>query len=166
MMSKPNPLFPDVIVNGETIASAAIAAEAQNHNAPKGKPGLAWRAAARALAVRALLLQAAAKIGLEPAPEPRGPGREETATEALIRAYLEKTLKLAPITEADCKAIYEQRPPEAKKFSYDDLVRDIYEGLERAAWTNAARELVSELVAEADISGIDMTRAENTKANN
>ncbi|NBR54215.1 MAG: peptidase, partial [Rhodobacteraceae bacterium] len=39
------PLFPEVRVNGVTIPSAAIAAEAQNHPAPKGKPGLAWKAA-------------------------------------------------------------------------------------------------------------------------
>ena len=38
------PLFPDLTVNGETIASVAITAEAQHHNAPAGKPGLAWRA--------------------------------------------------------------------------------------------------------------------------
>ena len=36
-------LFPDVVVNNETIPSAAIAAEAQNHTAPKDKPGIAWR---------------------------------------------------------------------------------------------------------------------------
>jgi len=150
------PLFPDVIVNGETIASADIAAEAQNHTAPEGKPGLAWHAAARALTVRALLLQAAAKAGLEPAPEPRGPGREETASEASIRAYLDKTLSPDPVTEADCRVIYESRPPEAAAVTYDDAVRDIHEGLERTAWANAARALVGQLVEGAEIIGIDM----------
>ena len=52
-------LFPDVVVNGETIPSAAIAAEAQNHGAPRDKPGIAWRKAAQALTIRALLLQEA-----------------------------------------------------------------------------------------------------------
>ena len=47
------PLLTDVTVNGEVIPAALIAAEAQNHPAPPGKPGLAWRAAAEALAVRA-----------------------------------------------------------------------------------------------------------------
>ncbi len=155
-MTKPNPLFPDVIVNGETIASADIAAEAQNHNAPANKPGLAWRAAARALTVRALLLQAAAKKGLEPAPEPRGKGREETASEALIRAFLDKTLCPQPVTEVECRKIYDARPDKAAKLGYDDVVRDIHEGLERAAWKNAARDLIAELVAAADITGIDM----------
>lgn len=64
------PLLPEVVVNGETIPPAAIAAEAQMHPAPAGKPGLAWRAAARALAVRALLRQEAARTGLLPEPRP------------------------------------------------------------------------------------------------
>ena len=46
------PLLPDVTVNGVLIDPALIANEAQNHPAPQGKPGLAWQAAARALAVR------------------------------------------------------------------------------------------------------------------
>ncbi len=151
-----NPLFPDVIVNGETIPSAAIAAEAQNHNAPKDKPGLAWRAAARALAVRALLLQAAAKDGLEPAPEIRGKDKRESASEALVRAYLDTVLRPDPVTEADCRAVYDARPEKAAKVTYDDVVRDIHEGLERQAWARAAQALVSDLVAAADIEGIDM----------
>ena len=44
------PLLPPVTVNGVTITPKRIAAEAQNHPAPKGKPGHAWKAAARALA--------------------------------------------------------------------------------------------------------------------
>ena len=53
------PLLPDVTVNGVLIDPTLIANEAQNHPAPQGKPGLAWQAAARALAVRTLLLQEA-----------------------------------------------------------------------------------------------------------
>ena len=40
------PLFPEITVNGTVLSAAAIAAEAQNHPAPAGKPGLAWRRAA------------------------------------------------------------------------------------------------------------------------
>ena len=54
-------LFPDVIVNGETIPAAQVAAETQNHDGPKGKPGIAWRKAANAVAIRTLLLQEAAR---------------------------------------------------------------------------------------------------------
>ncbi|CUH64534.1 Foldase protein PrsA 3 precursor [Thalassovita gelatinovora] len=82
-------LFPDLIVNGETVPSTAIAAEAQNHTAPKGKPGLAWRKAANAMAVRILLLQEARHRGLTPDPVEIGPGRFETEEEALIRELLD-----------------------------------------------------------------------------
>ncbi len=151
-----NPLFPTVTVNGVIIAPEAIAEEAQHHNAPKDKPGLAWRAAARALVVRSLLLEKAAKSGLVAKPEPRGPGREETAEEALIRSWLDKNLRPEPVTEAQIRAIWEERPPEAAELTYDDVVRDIHEGLERKAWADAARTLVADLVEAADISGIDM----------
>lgn len=92
-------LFPDVVVNGETIPSAAIAAEAQNHSAPKDKPGIAWRKAAQALAIRALLLQEARRRGLTPDPLELSPGRFETEDEALIRALLDQALIIAPVTE-------------------------------------------------------------------
>jgi peptidyl-prolyl cis-trans isomerase C len=92
-------LFPDVVVNGETIPSAAIAAEAQNHTAPKDKPGIAWRKAAQALAIRALLLQEARARGLTPDPFELAPGRFETEEEALIRALLDEALSIAPVTD-------------------------------------------------------------------
>lgn len=148
------PLQPDVIVNGERIPSAAIAAEAQHHTAPDNKPGWAWQAAARALTVRALLLQGASQRGLTPAPEPRSPGKEETASEALIRAYLEAELMPEVITEAECRAAYAKRPAEAAALSYEDALRGIHEGLERAAWAAAARTLVGQLVASATIEGV------------
>ena len=59
-------LFPDLVVNGETVPAAVIAAEAQNHDGPKGKPGIAWRKAANAVAIRTLLLQEA-RASLSPA---------------------------------------------------------------------------------------------------
>lgn len=97
-------LFPDVVVNGEIIPQASIAAEAQNHSAPKDKPGIAWRKAAQALAIRTLLLQEARARGLEADPEEMSPGRVETEDEALIRALLDEALTIAPITDADVRA--------------------------------------------------------------
>jgi peptidyl-prolyl cis-trans isomerase C len=97
-------LFPSVVVNGETIPSAAIAAETQNHTGPKDKPGIAWRKAAQALAIRALLLQEAQRRGLEPDPEELAPGRTETDDEAMIRALLDEALAIAPATEDAVRA--------------------------------------------------------------
>lgn len=103
-------LFPDVTVNGETIPQAAIAAEAQNHAAPKDKPGIAWRKAAQALAIRTLLLQEARARGLVADPEELAPGRVETEDEALIRALLDQALTIAPVTDADVRAEWGRDP--------------------------------------------------------
>jgi len=105
-----NPLMPAVTVNGQTIPSAAIAAEAQNHAAPKGKPGLAWRAAARALVVRELLLQAATRAGVTATPERLDETRIETEEDALIRAWLEQALEIREITESDVTRAHQANP--------------------------------------------------------
>jgi peptidyl-prolyl cis-trans isomerase C len=103
-------LFPDVVVNCEVIPSATVAAEAQNHAAPKDKPGIAWRKAAQALAIRALLLQEARARGLEADPEELSPGRVETEDEALIRALLDQALAIAPVTEEAIRAEWARDP--------------------------------------------------------
>lgn len=103
-------LFPDVVVNGETIPSAAIAAEAQNHSAPKDKPGIAWRKAAQALAIRALLLQEARARGLMPDPQELSPDRFETEDEALIRALLDEAVAPEPVDEAAIHAEWARDP--------------------------------------------------------
>ena len=112
------PLFHDVIVNGETIASTAIIAEAQNHTAPVDKPGYAWQAAARALAVRTLLLQEAQRANLQADPQEVAEGKLETDDESLIRALLDQELEPRAVDEADCRAIYDKMP---EKFRSPDL---------------------------------------------
>lgn len=103
-------LFPDVVVNGEVVPRAAIAAEAQHHPVPKGKPGLAWKAAARALAVKALLLQEARRCGLSPSPEELGGGRRETDEDALIRALVEAETPSITPSEAEVHAVWARDP--------------------------------------------------------
>jgi peptidyl-prolyl cis-trans isomerase C len=103
-------LFPDMTVNGTLIPSAAIAAEAQNHHAPKGKPGLAWRKAARALTVRQLLLDEAQRRGLKAEPEEVGPGRSETEDEALIRAVLDQALEVEKPSADTVRAEWAKTP--------------------------------------------------------
>jgi len=131
------PLLSDVFVNGECISASTIAAEAQNHSAPKGKPGLAWRAAGRALVVRSLLLQAAARKGLHPSPAKLGRDRVETSEEALIRAYLETEIDPQEVADPDAERV---------------------EQLEKVAWVQAANALVTRLIDQADITGLDMAR--------
>jgi peptidyl-prolyl cis-trans isomerase C len=111
-------MFPDITVNGTAIAQADIAAEAQNHNAPASKPGWAWKAAARALTVRELLRQEAARRDLAPAPRDLGAGRHETPEEATIRLLLEQEIAADAPSTAELRAIYEARP---ERFQSPDL---------------------------------------------
>ncbi len=103
-------LFPDLIVNGEAVPHAVIAAEAQNHAAPKGKPGIAWRKAANAVAIRTLLLQAARARGLQPEPAEVEPGRFETDEEALIRGLLDDVIKVEAPSDAAVRQEWERDP--------------------------------------------------------
>ncbi|SEK75107.1 peptidyl-prolyl cis-trans isomerase C [Roseovarius azorensis] len=103
-------LFPELVVNGEIVPQAVIASEAQNHHAPKGKPGLAWRKAARAVAMRTLLLQEARRRGLAPDPAEVGPGRFETGEEALIRGLLEEAVVAEPLDEDAIRAEWARDP--------------------------------------------------------
>lgn len=103
------PLLGDISVNGEVIPAAAIAAEAQMHPAPEGKPGIAWRSAGRALVVRALLLQEARRRGLTPAPRTEGE-RAETEEEALVRQLLDEALDPEAPSEAEIRAAYDVTP--------------------------------------------------------
>ncbi|MCF6302695.1 MAG: peptidylprolyl isomerase [Devosiaceae bacterium] len=108
-MSAPDTVARNISVNGEEISSAAIAAETQNHNAPKNRPGDAWRTAARALVIRALLLQEAERLGLSPDPQLLESDKRETDEEALIRAVLDIELDPEDVSEADCKLVYERQ---------------------------------------------------------
>lgn len=95
-----------VTVNGVTIAHDAIAREVQHH--PSSKPIAAWQAAARALVVRELLLQEAARLGIETEPERIEDGQRETEEEACIRALVDQEVKTPEPDEAVCRRYYEQ----------------------------------------------------------
>lgn len=103
-------LFPDLIVNGETVPHAVVAAEAQNHDAPIGKPGIAWRKAANAVAVRTLLLQEARTRQITADPAEVAPGRFETEEEALIRGLLESEVEVAAPSEDSVQAEWARDP--------------------------------------------------------
>ena len=141
-------LLPPVVVNGETVPRAAIAAEAQNHPAPEGKPGFAWRKAANALAVRTLLLQEASRRGLEPDPAEVGARRFETDEEALIRQLLETVLELDSPTEQAVRAEWERDPsrfrtPPLWEVSHILVACDSRDGTSRAKTQARALELAS-----------------------
>ena len=135
-------LFPDLVVNGEHIPHTAVAAEVQNHTAPKGKPGLAWRKAAKALAMRALLLQEARRRGLTPVPEVLSPGRIETGDEALIRQLLDEAVQVPAPSDT---AVRDEWARDPERFR--DLMRrtvEIHQRLQRE-WPRLAEEYRSAL---------------------
>jgi len=103
-------LFADLVVNGETVPRAQIAAETQNHDAPKGKPGIAWRKAVNAIAIRTLLLQEARRRNLHIALDEVGPGRFETPDEAQIRGLLEIGVNVDAPESAAIRAEFDRNP--------------------------------------------------------
>lgn len=103
-------LFPDIYVNGEHISNTDIAAEAQNQPAPRGKPGIAWRKATRALAIRTLLLQECKKRNLDAMSRELAPNQWETEDDAAIRHLLEDVIETGAADEAMMKEIYRKHP--------------------------------------------------------
>jgi peptidyl-prolyl cis-trans isomerase C len=90
-----------VSVNGVAIARDAIQREMQHH--PAQKPIAAWQQAARALVVRELLLQRAARLGLTAEPLSDDDGRRETDEEALMRALIAREVTVPEPDEASCR---------------------------------------------------------------
>ncbi len=103
-------LFPDLVVNGEQVPHIIVAAETQNHDAPAGKPGIAWRKAANAVAIRTLLLQEAHARSLTTEPEEVTPGRFDTQEEALIRALLDQAVTAEKPDDAAIHAEWQRDP--------------------------------------------------------
>src|SRR5437016_113282 len=105
-----------VSVNGTVIPREVIAREVQNH--PAEKPILAWRAAARALVVRELLLQESRRLDIAAEPLRDAEGRSETAEEAAMRALIEREVVTPEPDEAACLRFYEQNH---RRFRTGDL---------------------------------------------
>lgn len=105
-----------IAVNGAEIPRDEIAREAQHH--PASSPFESWREAARALVIRALLLQEAAHEGLVPEPASDGEGRREADDEALIRQLIELKVTVAEPDAASCRRFYEQN---RRRFRSADL---------------------------------------------
>jgi peptidyl-prolyl cis-trans isomerase C len=142
----PPPSFGEVRVNGVEIDPEAIAREIQHHPAPDAET--AWIEAARALAVRELLLQEGRRLGLETDPEDDDAGRIEADDDALIRILLETEVEPEEPGEAECRRYYDAQ---AHRFRTPDLFEAGHiliepDGEGEAAWVTAeqrARELAA-----------------------
>ena len=98
---------PEIVsVNGIEIPRDIIAREVQHHPAPKAIE--AWQSAARALAIRELLLQQARYLKIVPAPLNEESGPQETDEEALIQGLIERQVATPEPDDAACRRYYEQ----------------------------------------------------------
>lgn len=144
----PPPTFGEVRVNGVEIPPEAIAQEIQHHPAPDAET--AWTEAARALAVRELLLQEACRLGLEADLECDEAGRSEAEDDALVRSLLERQVASAQPGEEECRRFYEAYQ---ERFRTPDLFDAAHiliepESDDEAGWAGAeqwARELAKEV---------------------
>jgi len=135
-----------VRVNGVAIPRDAIAREVQHH--PAHTPLAAWKAAARALAVRELLLQEARRLEICAAPLVDGDGRRETGEEAAMRSLVEREVRTPTADGAACRRFYEQN---RRRFRS----QDIYEAahiLFGARKANAAAYAEAKASAEAALA--------------
>lgn len=148
----PPPTFGEVRVNGVEISPEAIAQEIQHHPAPDAET--AWIEAARALAVRELLLQEAHRTGVSVNPAIDDAGRAEVEEDALIRGLLEDEVSPAEPSEAECRRYYDAN---VNRFRTPDLFDAAHiliepEGTSDEAWSVAlerARGLIREIGDEA-----------------
>lgn len=101
---KPAKVIKDVTVNGVLIAESDIMAEAQNH--PADTPGAALAEAARALAVRELLLQEAGRLGINAPAHVDGNKPEETLDDARVRTLIEQQIDVPEASEEECRRFY------------------------------------------------------------
>lgn len=97
--------MPPVTVNGLAISRKAIAAEVQNF--PAGNPGEGWRSATRALVIRELLLQEARRLEVPVEPRADDDGRVETADDAIIRALIDREVRIPKADEVTLRRFYE-----------------------------------------------------------
>lgn len=93
-----------VRVNGRVISRADIAREMQHHAASDAAQS--WQTAAQSLAIRALLLDEAHRLGLTPEPRRDDRGRIETDDEALVRMLIEREVVVPVASEAECHRAY------------------------------------------------------------
>jgi peptidyl-prolyl cis-trans isomerase C len=152
-MLPPPPSFGEVRVNGIEIPPEAIAQEIQHHPAPDAET--AWVEAARALAVRQLLLQEAQRIGITAEPLSDETGRMEVDDDALVRGLLEQEVEPSRPEEAECRRYYDAN---VDRFRTPDLFDAAHilvepEGTNEQAWMAAlerARAIIAEVADDPD----------------
>jgi len=132
----------DITVNGSVITARDVAAEMQHH--PADSAGAAWEAAARALVVRRLLLDAAAEAGTA--------ADSEAEEDAAISALLAAEIRIPAPDAAACRRWFAAHPerfsrPEAWEAIHILIAADPEVPDERAAAEARARDLLAQVTA-------------------
>lgn len=145
----------DITVNGVAIPRGEIALEVQHH--PARTAIEAWKAAARALIVRELLLEEASRLGIAAEPLNDEHGRRELATEAIIRCLIEQQVTVPRPDRQVCRRFYEgNRDRLFSDAPFEAVAEPIAIYLRKRAERRAVAAYVAGLVARARIEGIDM----------
>ena len=144
----PPPTFGEVRVNGVEITPEAIAQEIQHHPAPDAET--AWVEAARALAVRELLLQEARRAGISVSPATDEAGRTEVEEDALIHGLLEEEVLPVEPGESECRRYYDANLDRFRTPTLFEAAHILIEpdGVDEDAWTLAferARKIIGEI---------------------
>lgn len=140
-----------VFIGEREISVAAIAAEAQHHPAPDAEA--AWTAAARALAVRQLLLDEAQRLEIAGEGLTDEEGRQLTDDDARIEALIAREVQTPDADEATCRRFYDlhtQRfcTPPLVEAAHILIEADPADDLAMGLATGDARTLIRQLQAD------------------
>jgi peptidyl-prolyl cis-trans isomerase C len=138
-----------VSVNRRPISYAAIAREVQNH--PAESPAKAWQAAARALAIKELLIQEARRLGVVADPLTDEEGRRETPEEASMRALVEREARTPDCDEDACRRYFANnrrrfRTPVLQSASHILIAAAPGDAAARAVARDKASEIIASLL--------------------
>lgn len=139
-----------IVIDGVALPERLVAEEAQNH--PAATPAAARRAAAHALAIKALLLDRAHQLGLKPQPELDEDGREETPEEALVRAVLDSEIEVERPGEVECRRVYDRKPERFRTPTLTQASHILFapKGEDETAWETARAAAMAAIADLAD----------------
>lgn len=150
-----------VFVNGVEITDEQVFREMQHHPATSREE--AMLEAARALAIRELLVQEAVARGVAESRE--SIGEEPNAEDPRIQALLAEVIKIPRPDDVTCRRFYDQNPSLFSQSSvrreFEEVRLAIAEYLQDTSWQTAVRQYISILVGKAAIAGLDLEGADS-----
>lgn len=154
-----------VYVNDREITDEQVFAEMQYHAASSAHE--AQEKAARALAIRELLLQEATNLGLT---APDTDAVPETQEDFLISRLLEQEVITPEPDETSCRRYYEQnyktfRDTEGNPVAFEYVQPTIAAYLKEVSWQIAVRQYLKVLIGKARIAGIYLEGADSPLVN-